>query len=68
MGIREEFINKYMVHLKGALPRDLCDEWVRVFFARTGVDESNTSIFPADCCKFSGKTRSIPVAEAASVT
>ena len=31
MGIREEFINKYMVHLKGALPRDLYDEWVRAF-------------------------------------
>ena len=33
-----------MVHLKDALPRDLCDEWVRAFFARTHVFSDNFNL------------------------
>ena len=33
-----------MVHLKDALPRDLCDEWVRAFFARTHVLSDNFNL------------------------
>ena len=28
MNIREEFLKNYMVHLKGALPKQLCEAWV----------------------------------------
>ena len=38
MNIREEFLRNYMVHLQGALPRELCEDWVQDYFARTGID------------------------------
>lgn len=43
MNIREEFLSNYMVHLKGALPRELCEDWVQDYFVRTGIDESDPS-------------------------
>ena len=45
MNIRDQFLNTYMVHLKGALPHQLCDDWVQEYFARTGVDEADPAIF-----------------------
>ncbi len=63
MTISEEFLKNYLVHLKGALPRDLCDEWVQDYFARTGYDETRPETIPDDANGFSERTRSIPVRE-----
>lgn len=68
MNVCEEFINTYMVHLKAAIPRQLCEEWVGDYFARTGINEADKSTFPKEANRFSRRTRSIPVAEASPVT
>ena len=68
MNVREEFMNNYIVHLKGALPCELCDQWVQDFFDRTGVEESDPSTFPEDRRRFAGKTKTIPIAEASPMT
>ena len=65
MDVRREFLENYMVHLKGVLPKDLCDEWVGDYFDRTGIDESDPSTFPEDANRFAERTRSIPITEAA---
>ena len=64
MNIREEFLKNYMVHLKGALPKQLCEAWVQDYFTRTGVDESDPNNLPDDANGFSERTRTIPMLEA----
>ena len=64
MKIREEFLQHHMVHLKGALPPDMCEEWVADYFARTGIDESDPSTIPDDTNGFAASTRTIPIPEA----
>lgn len=64
MNIREEFINNFVVHLKRALPRSLCDDWVQDYFNRTGYDESDMSSIPEEANGFSERTRTIPMQEA----
>ena len=63
MSIREEFLSNYMVHLKGALPRDLCDKWVSEYFDRTGIDESDPATFPEEANSFSQRTMSLSIKE-----
>ena len=63
MNIREEFLNNYMIHLKGAISRRLCEDWVQDYFARTGIDESDQSTFPEDINGFSERTRTVPMKE-----
>lgn len=65
MTIREEFLENNLVHLKGALPREICEDWVQEYFDRTGIDESKPEDFPDDANGFSERTRSIPVKETA---
>ena len=64
MNVKEEFLKNYMVHLKGALPRSLCEDWVQDYFTRMGIDESDPSTIPQDANGFAERTRSIPVQEA----
>ncbi len=64
MDIGEEFLRNYTVHLKGALPRELCEEWVQDYFARTGIDEADASTIPDDINGFAKGTRTIPIPEA----
>ncbi|MFT5087335.1 MAG: hypothetical protein ACI906_003454 [Candidatus Latescibacterota bacterium] len=64
MNIREEFLQNYLVHLKGAIPRELCDEWVGDYFEHTGIDESAPQSWPDDLNGFSKTTRTVPMAEA----
>ncbi len=63
MNIRKEFLNNNLVHLKGALPRSLCEDWVQDYCDRMGIDESDPSTFPEDINGFSQRTRTIPVQE-----
>ena len=67
MNVCEEFINTYMVHLKAAIPQELCDQWVADYFARAGIDEADTRTFPKEANRFSPRTRSMPIAEASPV-
>jgi len=64
MNIREEFLNNHLVHLKGALPRSLCEDWVQDYFTRTGIDESDPGTFPQEPDLFSERTRTIPMRDA----
>ena len=64
VNIREEFLANYMVHLKGALPRELCADWVQDYFTRTGIDESDPSTFPENPNGFAKGTRTILIPEA----
>jgi hypothetical protein len=64
MNIREEFQRNYMVHLPGALPRELCEDWVQDYFVRTGIDESDPRTFPKNANVFAERTRTIPIREA----
>ena len=68
MTVTEEFLQNYMVHLRGAIPQKLCDEWVGAYFERTGIDESDPASWPEDLNGFSKTTRSVPVAEASPAT
>ena len=52
MNVRKEFLSNYMVHLKGALPRELCEGWGQDYFVRTGIDESDPSTFPPEASRF----------------
>lgn len=65
MNATREFLENYMVHLKGALPRELCDEWVQDYFDRTGIDETDPGTFPEDSNRFAERTQTIPIPEAA---
>ena len=53
MNVRKEFLSNYMVHLKGALPQELCEGWGQDYFVRTGIDESDPSTFPPEASRFS---------------
>ena len=64
MNVREEFLTNYVVHLKEALPRVLCDDWVHDYFDRTGIDETDPATFPEDANRFTERTRSLPIREA----
>ena len=68
MNIREEFLNNHLVHLKGALPRSLCEDWVQDYFTRTGIDESDPGTFPQEPDLFSERTRTIPMRDASPMT
>ena len=65
MDIRREFLRNYMVHLKGALPRQLCRDWVEDYFDRSGIDEADPDTFPDELNGFTSGTRTIPIPEAA---
>lgn len=64
MDVTREFLTHYVVHLRGALPKDLCDAWVNDYFDREGIDEADPSTFPEDANRFAKRTRSIPIPEA----
>jgi hypothetical protein len=68
MNVREEFLSNYMVHLKGALPRELCEDWVQDYFVRTGIDESDPSTLSQEASRFSERTRTLSMAEASPLT
>ena len=68
MNIRDQFLNTYMVHLKGALPHQLCDDWVQEYFARTGVDEADPATFSPGGSRFAERTETIPIASASPMT
>jgi hypothetical protein len=68
MNVREEFLSNYVVPLKEALPKELCDEWVNDYFERTGIDELDPSTFPEDGNGFAKRSRSIPIQEASPMT
>ena len=65
--VREEFLENYSVHLKGALPRELCDEWVAEYFERTGVVEGDASTYAEEPNRFADRTMSIPIRETSPV-
>jgi len=67
MDVRQAFLNDYLVHLPGVIPRELCDEWVQEYFDRTGVDETDPSTFPENANRFAERTRSIPIQDTSPI-
>ncbi|NKB66421.1 MAG: hypothetical protein GKR89_05130 [Candidatus Latescibacteria bacterium] len=65
MDIRREFTTNYLIHLRGALPPELCRDWVEEYFTRTGIDETDPATYPDEPNGFTKGTRRIAFAEAA---